>query len=146
VEQKYNNLEPFTILVAEDDADDRFLLHTAFKENKLDSCLQFVENGAEAMDYLLACRDSSVYPKLILLDLNMPKKDGREVLTEVKKCADLVHIPIVIFSTTHNEREMRTCYELGASSYIIKPDNFEKLRHIISGIYSRWLASPVGAI
>ncbi|MBS1779364.1 MAG: response regulator [Bacteroidetes bacterium] len=136
--------DKFTILVAEDDADDRFLLQAAFKENGLEGHLQFVENGVEAMEYLLSA--AKHHPKLILLDLNMPKKDGREVLSELKRLPELSDIPVIIFSTTHNELEMKGCYDLGANSYIVKPDNYEKLLHIITGIHSQWLKPIVSLL
>ena len=132
----------FTILVAEDDADDRFLLKAAFKEAGLADRLHFVENGVEVMNYLFSV-DTFKHLKLILLDLNMPKKDGREVLTELKRIPELSNVPVIIFSTTHNEMEMKGCYDLGANSYIVKPDNYQKLLHIISGIHSQWLTPAV---
>ena len=130
------------ILIAEDDADDRFLLQAAFQENGFTDYLHFVENGVELMDYLAALkRDGEVpalLPKFILLDLNMPKKDGREVLKEIKQHPDLKKIPVVIFSTTNNEQEMRRCYELGANSFLIKPAKQEDLDELIKVFPGYW--------
>lgn len=139
--------EEIFILIAEDDADDRFLLQAAFEENGFDDQLQFVENGLEVVQYLKDCLSlplsESRFPRFVLLDLNMPKKDGREVLREIKQDPQLQQIPVVIFSTTNNEQEMRRCYELGANSYITKPNSFEALVRTVAALRSYWLnASP----
>ena len=137
-------MEEIFILIAEDDADDRFLLQAAFEENGFTDKLHFVENGVEVLDYLngrtSTGRDKK-YPRFILLDLNMPKKDGREVLRELKQHPDLKKIPVVIFSTTNNEQEMRRCYELGANSYITKPNSFESLLKTVAALRSYWMHS-----
>ncbi|MDR3679643.1 MAG: response regulator [Flavipsychrobacter sp.] len=143
-------MEEIFILIAEDDADDRFLLQAAFEENGFKDKLQFVENGVEVMDYLnnlLGEKDENTQlPRFILLDLNMPKKDGREVLKELKQHSELKKIPVVIFSTTNNEHEMRRCYELGANSYITKPHNFESLIKTVAALRSYWMhASDIPA-
>jgi CheY-like chemotaxis protein len=134
-------MEEIFILIAEDDADDRFLLKAAFEENGFKDNLHFVENGVEVLEYLgsIKSNDPAQLPRLILLDLNMPKKDGREVLKELKNDAKFKNIPIVIFSTTNNEQEMRRCYELGANSYITKPNSFESLLKTVAAIRSYWM-------
>ncbi len=135
-------MEEILILIAEDDADDRFLLQAAFTENGFKDKLLFVENGVELVDYLIKLSQSGAnikMPRFILLDLNMPKKDGREVLKEIKQNADLKKIPVIIFSTTNNEQEMRRCYELGANSYITKPNSFENLIKTVAALRSYWI-------
>lgn len=129
------------ILIAEDDADDRFLLQAAFEENNFNDTLQFVENGVELLEHLNACvaEEGRALPDFILLDLNMPKKDGREVLREIKQVPEFRKIPIVIFSTTNNRQEITRCYELGANSYITKPNSFEQLIHVVRAIRQYWL-------
>lgn len=129
------------ILIAEDDADDRFLLQAAFEENGFKDSLKFVENGVEVLEFLykLTSEEDANLPRFILLDLNMPKKDGREVLKELKQHNQLKKIPIVIFSTTNNEQEMRRCYELGANSYITKPNSFEGLLKTVAALRSYWM-------
>ncbi len=130
------------IIIAEDDADDRFLLQAAFEENGFADRLQFVENGVEVLEYLDALKQVDKerrLPRFILLDLNMPKKDGREVLKELKQHPELKKIPVVIFSTTNNEQEMRRCYELGANSYITKPNSFESLLKTVAALRSYWM-------
>ncbi len=133
------------ILIAEDDADDRFLLQAAFQENGFTDELHFVDNGVELMDFLKERAEQKsgdqplLLPKFILLDLNMPKKDGREVLKEIKQHSELKKIPVVIFSTTNNEQEMRRCYELGANSYVTKPNSFEHLLKIVANLRGYWM-------
>ena len=110
-------MQKLFILVAEDDSDDRFLLQTAFKEKGYDDKLEFVENGVELIEFLSNIKDNktthSSFPYFILLDLNMPKKDGREALKEIKQHPDFKKIPIIVFTTTKNESEIKRCYELG---------------------------------
>src|SRR5580698_5154814 len=134
-----------SILIAEDDADDRFLLQSAFSENGYTENIEFVENGVEVMNYLKD-RIKGNYPSFILLDLNMPKKNGREVLKEIKEHPELKKIPVIIFTTTKNETEINRCYDLGANSYIVKPSSFAILLNIIRLIRDYWLvvsATPV---
>ena len=132
------NKHAVSILIAEDDADDRFLLKTAFEEKGYQETLHFVENGIEVMDFLGQAKNYHL-PRIILLDLNMPKKDGREVLMELKQSDKYRRIPILIFTTTRNETEIKRCYELGANSYIVKPASFEDLLKTIGHIRNYWL-------
>ena len=135
-------MEDISILIAEDDADDRFLLQSAFEENGFNDKLHFVENGVELMEYLntFISNDNGVkVPHFILLDLNMPKKDGREVLKEIKQNPVLKRIPVIILSTTNNEQDMKRCYELGANSYITKPNSFESLIKTVAALRSYWI-------
>ncbi len=139
-------MEEVFILVAEDDVDDKFLLKTAFRENGFNDTLHFVENGVELIEYLNNFEkgvDGVKKPRFILLDLNMPKKDGREVLKEIKQNPVLNNIPVIIFSTTNNEQEMKRCYELGANSYITKPNSFESLIKTVAALRSYWLQEPL---
>jgi CheY-like chemotaxis protein len=129
-----------TILIAEDDADDRFLMQTAFEEKGYNDKLEFVENGLELFSFLNnVSSNNELLPRLILLDLNMPKKDGRQVLREIKQHQMFKKIPIVVFSTTKNEKEIIHCYELGANSYIVKPSTFDDLLSIVEQIHTHWL-------
>ena len=129
-----------TILIAEDDADDRFLMQTAFEEKGYNDKLEFVENGLELFSFLNEISaNNELLPRLILLDLNMPKKDGRQVLREIKQHQMFKKIPIVVFSTTKTEKEIIHCYELGANSYIVKPATFDDLLSIVEQIHTHWL-------
>ncbi len=135
-------MEEISILIAEDDADDRFLLQAAFHENGFMDKLHFVENGVELLDFLNSIAQHgnvAKMPRFILLDLNMPKKDGREVLKEIKQNIGFKKIPVIVFSTTNNEQEMRRCYELGANSYITKPNSFENLIKTVAALRSYWM-------
>ena len=135
-------MEEIFILIAEDDADDRFLLKAAFEENGFTDRLHFVENGVEVLEYFNTLSkegNEAKMPRFILLDLNMPKKDGREVLRELKQNDVFKKIPVIIFSTTNNEHEMRRCYELGANSYITKPNSFENLIKTVAAFPSYWI-------
>jgi CheY-like chemotaxis protein len=135
-------MEDIYILIAEDDADDRFLLQSAFEENGYHDQLHFVENGVEMINYLHSIEnkgDLAILPRFILLDLNMPKKDGREVLKELKQHERFKKIPVIIFSTTNNEQEMRRCYELGANSYITKPNSFDSLIKTVAVMRNYWI-------
>lgn len=129
------------ILIAEDDADDRFLLQAAFDENGFTDSLVFVENGVDLLDHLHngLTEPAVSLPHFILLDLNMPKKDGREVLREIKQITGLKNIPVIIFSTTNNMQEMRRCFELGANSYITKPNSFERLIQTVAAMRNYWI-------
>lgn len=135
---------PVTILMADDDPDDRFMTKEAFKEAMLINDLRFVEDGEELMDYLyhrgrysdLKCAPR---PGLILLDLNMPKKDGREALAEIKADPDLRRIPIVILTTSKAEEDIFRTYDLGSNSYITKPVSFESLVTIMRALSKYWL-------
>lgn len=131
------------ILIAEDDADDRFLFETAFAEKGYSDELQFVENGVELINFLTNLESNShpdrQYPGFILLDLNMPRKDGREVLKEIKQHPTFKRIPVIVFTTTKNEMEIRRCYELGANTYIVKPVSFEGLLRVVDNIHNYWL-------
>jgi CheY-like chemotaxis protein len=131
------------ILIAEDDADDRYLLQTAFTETGYPEKIDFVENGIEVLNYLDTnytnnTSDDKALPGFILLDLNMPKKDGREVLKELKQHPIFKKIPVIVFTTTKNEIEIKRCYELGANSYVIKPISFDALLKVVQNIRSFW--------
>jgi CheY-like chemotaxis protein len=130
------------ILIAEDDSDDRFLLQAAFDENDGQEILAFVENGIEVIEFLnniAESKDDSAFPELIILDLNMPKKSGKEVLAELKQHPIYKKIPVIIYTTTRNELEIKKCYELGANTYIVKPISFEGLREVVNAIRSYWM-------
>lgn len=132
-----------TLLMAEDDADDRMLTQEALAEAKLANDFRFVEDGEELLDYLHQrgrYADVALSPKpgLILLDLNMPKKDGREALEAIKADPGLRHIPIVILTTSRLEEDVLRSYDLGASSFIIKPVTFEGLVEAMKALGRYW--------
>ena len=130
------------IIVADDDTDDQFMLKEAFSSLNFDKEICTVENGEELLDYL---NKKGKYanmvlpvPKLILLDLNMPKIDGRQCLRLLKENREFCKIPIIIFSTSNNPEDISQPYELGANSYIIKPYSYNELVEIIDVIKKYW--------
>lgn len=131
------------ILLADDDADDRYLIKSAFEDCRLTNPLHFVEDGVELLDYLLrrgAYQNSQQpMPGLILLDLNMPRKDGREALREIKDHPQLRSIPIIILTTSKSEEEIVKTYIAGANCFITKPVNFDELMEVVSSIGKFWL-------
>jgi CheY-like chemotaxis protein len=139
-----NKLKPITILMADDDADDRMMTREAFEESHLANDLRFVTDGEELMDNLKRrgkYRDPTTSPRpgLILLDLNMPRKDGREALAEIKADPELKHIPVIIMTTSKAEEDIYRTYNLGAASYITKPVTFERLVEVVRTLGKYWL-------
>lgn len=131
------------ILIADDDEDDCLLIQDAFAESNLSNPLFFVKDGEELLDYLYR-RDryrrveQFPLPSLILLDLNMPKKDGREALQEIKSDPNLRRIPIVVLTTSQEQEDILRSYSLGVSSFIAKPVTFEQLVEAIQRIAHYW--------
>jgi CheY-like chemotaxis protein len=139
-----NSPKPITILMADDDPDDRELTKEAFKESRLVNDLRFVEDGVELLDYLhrrgkYVDPASSPRPGLILLDLNMPKKDGREALEEIKANPNLKTIRVVVLTTSKAEEDIYRSYNLSAASYITKPVTFERLVEVVKALGKYWL-------
>lgn len=140
----HRSTKPITILMADDDPEDRMMTQEAFEESRLMNDLRFVENGAELMDYLhrrgkFTDPASSPRPGLILLDLNMPKKDGREALQEIKSDPRLRNIRVVVMTTSKAEEDIVRTYDLGASSYVTKPVTFGGLVDVIQTLGKYWL-------
>src|SRR3954470_20102357 len=132
-----------TILMADDDADDRTLTKEAFEEGRLINDIRFVENGEQLLDYLrkqgaYAPPASAPRPGLILLDLNMPRKDGRTVLKELKSDPELRQIPVVVLTTSKADEDIYKSYDLGVNSYIVKPVTFEALVDILQTLEKYW--------
>jgi CheY-like chemotaxis protein len=135
------NLTP--ILIAEDDADDRQWTKEALAESRLANPFYFVENGEELLDFLRhdgRYREpaSSPRPGVILLDLNMPKKDGREALREIKADPELRQIPVLVLTTSQAPEDVCRSYALGANSHITKPATFEGLVAVLKGLSQYW--------
>jgi len=136
--------KPITILMADDDPDDRQLTLEAFEENHLANELRFVEDGEELLDYLhrrgkYADPATAPWPGIILLDLNMPRKDGREALQELKKDPRFRGIRVVIMTTSKAEEDVVRSYDLSAASYITKPVTFERLVEVVRTLGKYWL-------
>jgi len=136
--------KPIVILMADDDADDRLLTQQALGESRVINDLRFVEDGEELMEYLFhrgkyANGDLAPRPGLILLDLNMPKKDGREALREIKADPNLRRIPVVVMTTSKTEEDIFRSYDLGASSFITKPVTFAGLVELMRTMGQYWI-------
>src|SRR5688500_6083402 len=144
--------DSITILMADDDADDRMLAADAMKENRLGNSFRCVEDGQELMDYLTHAgkyaSGNAPRPGLILLDLNMPRKDGRQALKEIKSNPELRRIPVVILTTSKTEEDVVRSYDLGANSFITKPVTFDRLVEIVRSLGNYWfeiVELPAGA-
>ena len=132
-----------TILMADDDEDDRLMAEVALKEAKLLNPIRFVKDGEELLDYLYR---RGIYgngtdaprPGLILLDLNLPKKSGKDVLETIKSDEKLKHIPVVVLTSSKAELDVVKSYNLHANGYIIKPVNMEKFMEIVQSIEQFW--------
>ena len=128
--------EPVTILMADDDHEDRELVIEALRSAKLANDFHAVEDGRELIDYLQ--KSSNPRPHLILLDLNMPRMSGLEALKEIKKDAHLKRIPIIMLTTSASDRDIVESYELGVNSYITKPVDFSGLTKALKAISDYW--------
>ena len=136
-------LKPITLLLADDDPDDRLLARQALEKSRLANDLRCVEDGEELLDYLyrrgkFADPKQSPRPGLILLDLNMPRKDGREALREIKHDPRLRDIPIVVLTTSKADEDVARTYNLGVNSYITKPVRFAALVEIMKALGKYW--------
>ena len=131
------------ILIADDDEDDRDMIRDALKESRLLNNLHCVKDGEELLDYLhhrdkFEDQIKNPLPGLILLDLNMPRMDGREALREIKTNPNLRQIPVVVLTTSQAEEDIFRTYELGVNSFITKPVSFESLVKVMKAIGHYW--------
>jgi CheY-like chemotaxis protein len=131
------------VLMAEDDSDDRLLAKDAFTDGGWEGDLRFVNDGEDLLDYLkhrgkYSQPAAAPRPGLILLDLNMPRKDGREALREIKADAELRRIPVVVFTTSKAGTDIDHLYNLGANSFITKPVQFDALVNVLRALSQYW--------
>jgi len=137
--------KPVTILMADDDPDDRMLMKKALDQNQTPHHLRFVENGVDLMDYLPVrvnyLEEKAIKPALILLDLNMPKMDGREALRLIKTDPELRRIPVVVLTTSKAEEDIFITYDLGVNSFISKPARFQELVEVTREIENYWFGT-----
>lgn len=132
-----------TILIAEDDHDDRVLIEQAFQECKANCRVSFVRDGVELMQYLhkqgkYSSPDTAPTPDLILLDLNMPEKDGREALVEIKSEPYLRHIPVVVLTVSTDPQDILLSYDHGGAGFIIKPETFDGMLEVVKVLHQYW--------
>lgn len=134
--------DSIVILMADDDDDDFVLTQKALRESKLLNTLIRVKDGEELIDYLMNRGDytgvETPRPGVILLDLNMPRKDGREALREIKSHPSLREIPVVVFTTSQAEEDIYRSYQLGVNSFITKPVTFENLLSVMKALGKYW--------
>ena len=140
--REYFKSRPVTILMADDDEEDCVLTAKAFRKSRFGNDLRFVHNGEELLDYLRGegsyAESGNSLPGLILLDLNMPRMDGREALQEIKGDPRLRHIPIIVLTSSKAEQDVVSTYDLGVNSYISKPVTFEGLVHVVENLGNYW--------
>ncbi len=136
-----NNGRPVEILLVEDNEGDIGLVEEVFEEGRINNNLNITEDGEEAMEFLRKEGEfaNSPRPDLILLDLNLPKKDGREVLEEIKEDENLRRIPVVVLTTSKAEKDILKSYDMHANSYITKPVDFDQFIKVIKSIEDFWL-------
>ncbi|HEX7150236.1 MAG TPA: response regulator [Thermoanaerobaculia bacterium] len=139
-----DHARPIVILLADDDEEDRMLAAGALEESRVVNDFRFVEDGEELLDYLyrrgrFAEPGAAPTPGLILLDLNMPRKDGREALREIKADPELRRIPVVVLTTSKAEEDIYRTYDLGANSFITKPVSFDGLVAVMRDIGRYWI-------
>jgi CheY-like chemotaxis protein len=133
------------VLMADDDEDDQMFAQDAFEESGLPHNLDFVNDGEALIAYLNHCLESdepssTQLPDLILLDLNMPRKDGREALREIKANPRLRHIPVVVLTTSNSDGDVYRSYDIGANSYITKPVTFDSLVDVLNTLGKYWFS------
>ena len=133
------------VLIADDDPDDQLMISEAFKQRCENCHLRFFSNGEELMNYL--DREAVLYgtdidrqrPSLLLLDLNMPLKDGREVLVAIRTNSALSELPTVVFTTSKNEEDMAYCLANGAREYLVKPTRYSELLNLVQSLQAYWV-------
>jgi two-component system response regulator len=137
-----SSLNAIDILIVEDNSGDARLIKEVFYENKMFNSLHFVSDGVEAMDFLYkkGKYKGVSRPDLIILDLNLPKKDGREVLAEIKSDNILKHIPVVIMTISQAEEDILKSYNLHANCYVTKPIDLNQFTHVIKSIENFWFS------
>jgi CheY-like chemotaxis protein len=138
------NKTAINILVADDDPDDRLMIKEALEEVRLTNQIDFVEDGVDLMEFLerrgkYEDRKDQALPGMLLLDLNMPRKDGREALKEIRANPDLRRIPVIVLTTSAAEEDILRTYDLGASSFITKPVSFDRLIKTMETMTEYWL-------
>lgn len=139
-------MRPHEILLVEDNAGDALLTKEAFRLALGEKVEIFVaKDGVLAMDYLLkrGPDEEEPFPSLVLLDLNLPRKNGLEVLQEIKNNERTHHLPVIILSTSSNRREIRKCYDMGANSYLIKPIDFDEFVDMIRKLDQFWFNANI---
>lgn len=130
-------IQKHSVFIVDDDADDRESIRDAFLENKHNQEFVFMKNGDQLIDHLHTA-PSKVVPVVILLDLNMPGKNGKDVLREIKENDQLKQIPVIILTTSSSDNDRKTSYDLGANCFVTKPDSYKELIEVTDSIAKLW--------
>ncbi|GAB3715022.1 response regulator [Spirosoma flavus] len=132
-----------TILIADDDSDDRLFMERALRQSGYTHNIQFVEDGEELMEYLRHTgrytEETSPWPNLLVLDLNMPRKNGFQALKEIKDDTELRRLPVVVMTTSSADEDVLKTYHLGVNSFVTKPFNFNRLVEMVVALKTYWL-------
>ena len=132
-----------TILIADDDADDRMFLEQAMRQNGYNQCIQFVEDGEDLMAYLRRQGRynelNAPWPNMLILDLNMPRKNGFQALSEIKNDPELRRLPVVVMSTSSADEDVIKTYNSGVNSFVTKPFNFNRLVEMVGTLKTYWM-------
>lgn len=139
----YRNTATMTILIADDDADDRMFLEQAMRRNGYEQDIRFVEDGEELMDYLRRQgrynAQNAPWPNMLILDLNMPRKNGFQALSEIKDDPELRRLPVVVMTTSSADEDVVKTYSLGVNSFVTKPFNFNRLVEMVGTLRMYWM-------
>jgi DNA-binding response OmpR family regulator len=130
-----------SVFIVDDDPDDRESIRDAFLENSHDQDFIFMKNGDQLIDYLHET-PSKANPVVILLDLNMPGKDGKDVLREIKQNESLRTIPVIVMTTSSSERDRMLSYQFGANCFVTKPDSYKEMMEVTDSIARLWFINP----
>jgi CheY-like chemotaxis protein len=132
-----------TILIADDDADDRMFLEQAMRQNGYDQDIRFVEDGEELMEYLKRQgrynESNAPWPNMLILDLNMPRKNGFQALSEIKDDPKLRRLPVIVMTTSSADEDVVKTYNLGVNSFVTKPFNFNRLVEMVGTLKTYWM-------
>jgi CheY-like chemotaxis protein len=132
-----------TILIADDDADDRMFLEQAMRQNGYDQDIRFVEDGEELMEYLKRQgrydEQNAPWPNMLILDLNMPRKNGFQALSEIKDDPKLRRLPVIVMTTSSADEDVVKTYNLGVNSFVTKPFNFNRLVEMVGTLKAYWM-------
>ncbi|MBC3786393.1 response regulator [Spirosoma utsteinense] len=132
-----------TILIADDDADDRMFLEQAMRQNGYDQGIQFVEDGEDLMEYLRRQgrynEVNAPWPNMLILDLNMPRKNGFQALSEIKDDPKLRRLPVIVMTTSSADEDVLKTYNLGVNSFVTKPFNFNRLVEMVGTLKTYWM-------
>lgn len=127
------------LLMADDDADDLELMTSAFRDAGFSAPIQTFTDGTQLLEYLLSDKGKSAI--VVMLDLNMPKLDGKMVLAKIRRHPELAHLSVIVYSTSNAPEDILDAYQLGCNAYVVKPNCYNEIRKIATGIRNLWLGA-----